>query len=938
MKNQQATHDNNVSNLSSLANPVGNAPGNKYGLLSMIAMIIGIVVASGIFVKNTSIFADSQSTIIAICGWIIAGLIVLAMAVAFIEISSGTKNAGKTGTIANWAQLFIGKKTSLIIGIFFTILYFPIIICSLSFFAVSFIGQAFTFNNPTSPSVLNSYLFTTFLGIAVIFIILLVNTWWLKPGKIFQNFGTIIKFIPLFFLIFLAIVISIGWVTSSGDTNNIFNPGDPIANPGISNGLVGLLMILPAILFSFDGFLFADSLSTEAKKPKTYQTALIISILFVIAIYIFFSISVYYLADLSTGDVSLAGALTNVFPNQGWIIIVIYLLMSLSILTAVNGLTVVLFRNFSELSRSDLLPDPEGQFLRRNKAHIAPRSAIVMSFMLIITAIILRILDGVPLLFDSTAGDLSITDFSTSITALFAFVLYSVILIAGIFNRYSKKVSVDRQIGYIFASTIASIAMFFSAGFLFYILFIKPIIDANLTVDYWTQLAFTVLFFSLWILLFLFFSFKNKKITVDQANLKNRYKLFYDSMTVYSDRDFNAFFHNSNLTDQLSLFNRQSEQQSKVDDLRSSLTNSTKELNLKTLENSIYSEPTKQNHQLKLSNQDEKQLFTSLLNKNLPSHVNENSEEDFEDSGAVFNRLKSQLSSATMEMSVFNEKIVINKDGGQLNLTKTKESVDKLSDFRTHLAASTNNVTGQNESSYQTESLNHTIETTKTISLNDLKLNDAMKNHPFIKKASDNSTVEVTNTGVEYNKVVKLDQSQRISLKDLQQNPFSETMTKKNTNQVVDDEDLSQPIAPKPEPTTNPRPHKLDQTQHISIQDLKNGFDDFYHLHNQSSQKTPFKNEVEDEVVIVPATDLLNNRRASMIAKYSLMDVSEIKKELVKNNLFLEEQLPKNELVAFLSDFKILTVNDIKNRLQEKQIPYKNSGTKRELFFLLWQS
>jgi len=73
----------------------------RYGLISMLAMIVGMVIGSGIYVKNAAIMNKHMSALAGIIGWLIVIVIVLAATVAFIEISSTTSNTGESGTLSN---------------------------------------------------------------------------------------------------------------------------------------------------------------------------------------------------------------------------------------------------------------------------------------------------------------------------------------------------------------------------------------------------------------------------------------------------------------------------------------------------------------------------------------------------------------------------------------------------------------------------------------------------------------------------------------------------------------------------------------------------------------------------------------------------------------------------------------------------------------------
>jgi amino acid transporter len=73
----------------------------QYGLLSMLALIVGVVIGSGVYVVNDSLYRISNSAGLIIITWLLISLVILFMLVAFIEISSITAKTKEAGTINN---------------------------------------------------------------------------------------------------------------------------------------------------------------------------------------------------------------------------------------------------------------------------------------------------------------------------------------------------------------------------------------------------------------------------------------------------------------------------------------------------------------------------------------------------------------------------------------------------------------------------------------------------------------------------------------------------------------------------------------------------------------------------------------------------------------------------------------------------------------------
>jgi len=128
-------------------------------------------------------------------------------------------------------------------------------------------------------------------------------------------FGTMIKTIPLFLTILLTFLVLFGVVIGNvGSVNHIFDPNAPI-NAGLhdSNAFLNVLLILPPMMFAFDGFLFTNSLSKEAESEKVLKKAAVISIFIIIMIYILFSLSTLLVGEDTYG---VSDVMAEFFPHS----------------------------------------------------------------------------------------------------------------------------------------------------------------------------------------------------------------------------------------------------------------------------------------------------------------------------------------------------------------------------------------------------------------------------------------------------------------------------------------------------------------------------------------------------------------------------------------------------------------------------------------------
>lgn len=441
-----------------------NNKGN-FGVLSLMAMIIGIVIGSGIFVKNVDLVAANGSIVLTMITWLVGALIVVSMAIAFLEIMSITEITGEQATLTNWGRHLMGYRMGNMIGYYITLVYFPMVMAAIAYFAGSTLLDITQDNGWTDFSTEQYQLLC--LGFAVTFlaVIITVNSLSVKPGQYFQNIGTIVKTIPLFFIIILVIVLFITGDVSIPTEDMI--PDGEGEEAGKSNlGLI--IMVLPSILFSIDGFLLAGSLSKEGKSKNSFRTAFIISIIFILIIYITFSLATLFLGDPNPdtqyGDYgSITNTIYSVFGDNVHLAQVLSvttnLIIVMSILVGLSGCFITATRMYSDLSAHNLVVDKKFRSITKNKAGVSTTSGSVVGLNIAVWIAVATIMDVVNIVWGS-GSQLNITGFMSNIIIVGAFIFYAIVIGAGLVNRFTKRCEVKKNALFIPAAIIASLLTF----------------------------------------------------------------------------------------------------------------------------------------------------------------------------------------------------------------------------------------------------------------------------------------------------------------------------------------------------------------------------------------------------------------------------------------------------------------------------------------------
>lgn len=305
----------------------------KLGFWMSLAMLAGSVVGIGIFFKNGSIASGvGNNGANWLLAWILGGVISLAAAINFSEISF-LKNRKITG-LANWSHQVGGKKFGYFVNISFTFFYSPILITVLGVFVseIMFWFIQSIISATGSKIILELKIWHHLIvGLAFSFTLIITNLISMKAGGRIQLITTFIKFIPLVIAIFAGII---AFNTHNAGGTNAFVPNtEKIAPFDFSK----VLLVLPAVLFSYDAFLGVGALSRSMKNPqKTLPKVVLVGMISVVTLYTLIAIS-----SILHNQGSIEGLLKDSLPKSVsiWLTPVVLGFLFISAFGVTNGLT-----------------------------------------------------------------------------------------------------------------------------------------------------------------------------------------------------------------------------------------------------------------------------------------------------------------------------------------------------------------------------------------------------------------------------------------------------------------------------------------------------------------------------------------------------------------------------------------------------------------------
>ncbi|AWI04504.1 APC family permease [Clostridium drakei] len=287
----------------------------EIGLVPALAIVIGMVIGSGVFFKPTAVFTSTRAPGLGMMAWILGGIISIAGGLTAAEISAAIPRTG--GMIAYLEETY-GDVWGYLLGWAQTVIYFPANIAAL---AIIFATQVVSLLG------LNDSMLKTIAIIVIIFLVCM-NSLGSKTGGAIQTVATVCKLIPLF-----AIII-VGLMSNSNGAVRLLPM--TAANHPIATSLGSALV---ATMFAYEGWINVGAISGEMKNPgKDLPRAIVGGLSLVMAVYVIINVAYLFVLPASTlaaTKTPAADVAKIIFGQSGGKIITIGILVS--IFGALNG-------------------------------------------------------------------------------------------------------------------------------------------------------------------------------------------------------------------------------------------------------------------------------------------------------------------------------------------------------------------------------------------------------------------------------------------------------------------------------------------------------------------------------------------------------------------------------------------------------------------------
>lgn len=335
----------------------------KYGFWTATAMVIGIVIGSGVFFKADDVLMASDGDLpTALLAWLIGGTIMVVTAYVFSKIATRIE---KVNGVVDYFEQAYGRKAGYMVAWFMTFVYYPTLVAVLAW-----VSANYTVGLLDMPSLLWP---VSFFYLGAFFLLNFLSP--ILAGK-WQVTSTAIKLVPLF----LVAVVG-GFV---GMTNGQTMENFRLAAQTVSSGGGGLAVATLSTAFAYEGWIIATVINAELRDAKrTLPRALVVGTIAVATIYMLYYLGISGVLTndqvLAEGDAAPVRVLGLVFGQLGGTLLTVFVIISC--LGTLNGLIMGSARGMFSIASRNMGPKP-GYFRRVHPTNNSTSTSALLGFLL----------------------------------------------------------------------------------------------------------------------------------------------------------------------------------------------------------------------------------------------------------------------------------------------------------------------------------------------------------------------------------------------------------------------------------------------------------------------------------------------------------------------------------------------------------------------------
>jgi len=337
----------------------------KYGFLTVVTMVIGIVIGSGVFFKAEKILAATGGDLtLGIVAWILGGLVMIVCSFVFSTLAA---KYSKVNGLIDYCEAEVSSKYGYFVGWFLANIYYPAMTSVLAWVSARYTFVLFGSTDITGGGC---------LALACFFLVAIYALNTLAPiaaGK-FQISTTIIKLVPLILMGVVGII--------AGLFNGILveNFRMVVVSETVKSPLFTAVV---ATAFAYEGWIIATSINAELKdSKKNLPKALVVGTFIIMVIYILYYIglagAVQKVNLMENGEAGAKLAFVNIFSSFAGTLLFVFIIISC--LGTTNGLMMGVTRSYYAFAVRGYGPSPKKFSDIEESTNMSANSAIMGVF------------------------------------------------------------------------------------------------------------------------------------------------------------------------------------------------------------------------------------------------------------------------------------------------------------------------------------------------------------------------------------------------------------------------------------------------------------------------------------------------------------------------------------------------------------------------------
>lgn len=315
----------------------------RYGLLTAIAMVVGIVIGSGVFFKAEKVLVATGGNLpLGILSWFLGGLVMIICAYNFAVMATRYE---KVSGVVDYAEVMVGTRYGYYFAWFMAIIYFPAMTSVVAWVAARYFCVLMGWDIAGAQA----------MNLAGLFLIgsFVLNTISPRLAGKFQVATTIIKLIPLLLMALIGTIFGLrnGVLIENFTTVTTTNiQGNP------------LFTAVVGTCFAYEGWICATSINSELKDAKrNLPLALMFGSAFVVLVYMLYYVGLAGAVEneimMQSGELGAKIAFSTVFTNAGGVLLFVFVVISC--LGTLNGLMLACTRAFYAMAARKEGPMPQ---------------------------------------------------------------------------------------------------------------------------------------------------------------------------------------------------------------------------------------------------------------------------------------------------------------------------------------------------------------------------------------------------------------------------------------------------------------------------------------------------------------------------------------------------------------------------------------------------